>query len=50
MLIVTDRALIRDNFIAIPEGMSEEQLAGANKLVERTFVGKRLLRGDGGFA
>lgn len=42
LLIVTDRALIRDKFIAIPEGMSEEQLAGANKLVERTFVGKRL--------
>lgn len=42
LLIVTDRALIRDKFISIPTDMTEEQLESANRLVNRTFAGKRL--------
>lgn len=42
LLIVTDRALIRDKFIAIPSDMTDEQLESANRLVNKMFKGKRL--------
>ncbi len=42
LLIVTDRALIRDKFIEIPADMTDEQLESANRLVNRMFKGKRL--------
>lgn len=40
LLIVTENTLIRDKFIEIPEGMTENQIAEAARLMSRLFVGK----------
>lgn len=42
LLIVTETTLIKDKFIAIPEGMSDKQIEEASKLISRLFVGKGL--------
>lgn len=42
LLIVTDKTLIRDKFIKVPEDMTDEQLSSANDLVNKLFRGKRL--------
>ncbi len=41
LLIVTEKTLIRDRFIAIPEDMTETQIENANQLLNRKFVGKQ---------
>lgn len=41
LLIVTEKTLIRDRFIAIPEDMTEAQIENANQLLNRKFVGKQ---------
>ena len=42
LLIVTETTLIRDKFIEIPEGMSDEQLIDAGSMMSKLFVGKSL--------
>lgn len=42
LLIVTDKTLIRDKFIKIPEEMDEEQLQNASRIINKLFAGKRL--------
>lgn len=42
LLIVTDKTLIRDKFIKIPEDMTEAQIITANSVVNRMFGGKKL--------
>ena len=41
LLIVTEKTLIRDRFITIPEDMTEAQIENANQLLNRKFVGKQ---------
>ena len=40
LLIVTENTLIRDKFIAIPSGMTDQQIEEAAKLISKLFVGK----------
>ena len=40
VLIVTDTKLLKDNYISIPESMTDEQLTEANNTVKKLFVGK----------
>ena len=42
LLIVTDKTLIRDKFIKVPEDMTDDQLNSANNLVNKMFTGKKL--------
>lgn len=42
LLIVTENMLIRDKFIDIPEGMSDEQLNDAGNIISKILVGKTL--------
>ncbi len=40
VLIVTDVKLLKDNYITIPEDMTNEQLEEANAFISKAFVGK----------
>lgn len=40
VLIVTDMRLLKDNFITVPETMTDEQLKDAEKVLDNTFRGK----------
>lgn len=40
VLIVTEVRLLKDNYIAIPEGMSDEQLSDAEKVLDNMFRGR----------
>ena len=40
MLIVTEVRLLKDNYITIPEGMTDEQLKNAEKVLDNMFRGK----------
>jgi len=40
VLLVTDEKLLKDNFISIPESMTDDQLLEANDVVNKIFVGK----------
>ena len=40
LLIVTENTLIRDKFIEIPDGMTDNQIAEAAKLISKLCVGK----------
>ncbi len=42
LLIVTENMLIRDKFIDIPEGMSDEQIKDAGNIISKILVGKTL--------
>ena len=40
VLIVTEIRLLKDNFISVPETMTDEQLKDAEKVLDNTFRGK----------
>lgn len=42
LLILTERKLIRDKFIDIPEEMTDNQIAEASELISKITVGKKL--------
>ncbi len=42
LLILTERKLIRDKFIDIPEDMTDSQIAEASELISKITVGKQL--------
>ena len=42
VLIVTENKLLKDNYIALPPDMPDENLAEANELLSKLFVGKTL--------
>lgn len=42
LLIVTDKTLIRDKFIHIPDDMTDEQIKTANNMINKMFCGKKL--------
>ncbi len=42
LLIVTENMLIRDKFIDLPEGMSDDQLRDAGNIISKILIGKTL--------
>lgn len=40
VLIVTERRLLKDNYISVPEGMTDEQLSEAERVLSRLLSGK----------
>lgn len=42
VIIITQTKLLKDNVITVPEGMSDENFADANRMLEKMLIGKTL--------